>query len=113
MNTSAAQLQDNCFGATILAWPHRQPEIALTETEVREKVTSVLANEFGLSPDRLRGNTPIKGALNVNWYDLASPIMTIENFFRTFLQEEAASDRLSVDMIVEKLMERAMQAAVN
>lgn len=113
MNTSAAQLQDDRFGATVLAWPHKQPEIAMTESDVREKVTSVLATEFGLSSGRLQGNTHIKKSLNVKWYELAAPIMTIENFFRTLLQEESANDDLSVDMIVEKLMGRGTQATVH
>ncbi len=57
MNTSAAQLQNHRFGATILAWPHKEPNISLTEIEVREKVISILADELGLNPDQIQGDT--------------------------------------------------------
>lgn len=107
MNTSAAQIQDKGFGATILAWPHKEPHIALTETEVQAKVASVLATEFDLSPEQLQGDTLIKEDLDVDWYDLAVPIMTIENFFRTMLQDEVAREDVSVHSIVDKLMGRA------
>jgi len=111
MNTSAAQIQDDRFGATILAWPHKEPNIALTETEVQAKVTSVLATEFDLSPGQLQGDTLIKEDLDVDWYDLAVPIMTIENFFRTMLQDEVAREDVSVHSIVDKLMGRASKSS--
>lgn len=104
MNTSVAQIQEDHFGATILAWPHKEPNIVLTETEVQAKVTSVLATEFGLSPGQLQGDSLIKEDLDVDWYDLAAPIMTIENFFRTMLQDEVAREDVSVHSIVDKLL---------
>jgi len=110
MNTSAAQIQDDRLGATILAWPYKEPNIALTETEVQAKVTSVLATEFELSPGQLQGETLIKEDLDVDWYDLAVPIMTIENFFRTMLQDEVAREDVSVHSIVDKLMGRASRS---
>ena len=65
-----------------------------------------LAAEFNLAPGQLADDTPIKKDLSANLYELAGPIMTIENFFRTLLQDELASDNLSVDSIVDKLMGR-------
>ena len=110
MNTSVAQIQEDRFGATILAWPHKEPNIVLTETEVQAKVTSVLATEFGLSPGQLRGDSLIKEDLDVDWYDLAAPIMTIENFFRTMLQDEVAREDVSVHSIVDKLLCRTSRS---
>lgn len=110
MNTSAAQIQDDRFGATILAWPHKEPNISLTETEVQAKVTSVLATEFDLLPGQLQGDTLIKEDLDVDWYDLAVPIMTIENFFRTMLQDEVAREDVCVHSIVDTLMGRASRS---
>lgn len=78
----------------------------MTESQVRETVCAVLADVFQIRPDQLAGDTPIKDVLDINWYDLAGPIMTIENFFRTSLQKEAVSDDLCIDMIVEKLMNK-------
>ena len=110
MNTSVAQIQEDRFGATILAWPHKEPNIVLTETEVQAKVTSVLATEFGLSPGQLRGDSLIKEDLDVDWYDLAAPVMTIENLFRTMLQDEVAREDVSVHSIVDKLMGRTSRS---
>lgn len=110
MNTSAAQIQDEGLGATILAWPQKEPNIALTESEVQAKVTSVLETEFDLSPGQLRGDTLIKEDLDVDWYDLAAPVMTIENFFRTMLQDEVAREDVSVHSIVDKLMGRTSRS---
>lgn len=113
MNTSAMQIQHHSPTATLFAWPHKAPKILLTESEAREMITSVFAAELGVGPGRLRGDTLIKEALDTSWYELAGPIMTIENYFRTLLQDEAASDRLSIDMITDKLMGRASQASLH
>lgn len=111
MRTSAAQLQTDRFGETIFAWPHKEPKISLTEIEVRNMVTSILATDLGLEPEILQGDTLIKDAFNVDWFDLAAPIMKIENYFRMLLQEEVECDRLSIDMIVDKLI-RHDQASI-
>jgi len=110
MNTSVAQIQEGRFGATILAWPHKEPNIVLTETEVQAKVTAVLETELGLSPGQLRGDSLIKEDLDVDWYDLAAPVMTIENLFRTMLQDEVAREDVSVHSIVDKLMGRTSRS---
>lgn len=113
MRTSAAQLKNSSFSAAILAWPHKSPRTSLTEPEVRDKVTTVLASGLGISPDQLQGSTLIKQEFDVDWYGLAGPIMTIENFFRTFLQEESEDDRISIDMIVDKLTGRSSRSTVH
>ena len=110
MNTSVAQIQEDRFGATILAWPHKEPNIVLTETEVQAKVTAVLETELGLSPGQLRDDSLIKEDLDVDWYDLAAPIMIIENFFRTMLQDEVAREDVSVHSIVDKLLCRTSRS---
>ena len=111
MNTSAMQIQRDNPTASLFAWPHKAPKIILTESEAREMITSVFAAELGVGPDRLRGDTLIKDALDTTWFELAGPIMTIENYFRTLLQDEAVNDRLSIDMITDKLMGRAGQTS--
>jgi len=89
------------------AWPHRRPQIFVTERQVRDKVIDAFAAEFDIAPDQLGGCTPIKNNLSADFYRLAAPIMKIENFFRTRLQSELASDDLSVCAIVDKVMGRA------
>ena len=106
MNNAAKTLTDNYSAESILAWPHHKDRIAVTEDQVREKVATTFAAEFNLAPGQLADDTPIKKDLSANLYELAGPIMTIENFFRTLLQDELASDNLSVDSIVDKLMGR-------
>lgn len=107
MNTQATQIADGQSAQTILAWPYRGDRILLTEDEVREKVAATLATELGLDPQQLSDDTFIKEDLDAAYYRLASPIMTIENFFRTHLQDEMAREDLSVHLIVDKLMGRA------
>lgn len=104
MTMSAAQMQNVSFEEAIVAWPHKEPTTMLTETQVREKVRTILARGLAISPDQLNDEMRIKQDLNVNWYGVAGPIMRIENLFRTLLQEEAEDDSLSVNMIVDKLM---------
>lgn len=106
MNAPATPRTSDDLELSINAWPHHGEKTAMTESEVRETVCAVLADVFRIWPNQLAGDTRIKDALNVNWYDLAGPIMTIENFFRTPLQKEAMSDELCIDMIVGKLMNR-------
>ena len=106
MNNAAKTLTDNCSAESILAWPHHEIPFTVTDDQVLEKVATTLESEFDLSPGQLADDTPIKEDLNVNFYDLAGPNMTIENFFRTLLQDELASDDLSIGAIVDKLMGR-------
>ena len=111
MNISAEAITDNRSVKSILAWPHHGKPFPVTEDQVLEKVTTTLEAELNLSPGQLTDDTPIKKDLNANFYDLVGPIMTIENFFRTRLQEELASDDLSVGLIVDTLIDRQNGAA--
>jgi hypothetical protein len=106
MNNVAKAFTDNRSAESITAWPHHKGRIAVTEDQVRDKVATTFAAEFGLAPGQLADDTLIKKDLSANFYELAGPIMTIENFFRTQLQDELASDNLSVGSIVDKLMGR-------
>ena len=112
MNIAAKAITDNRSARTILAWPHHGRPFSVTEEQVREKVATTFEGEFDLSPGRLADDTPIKKDLNANFYDLAGPIMTIENYFRTLLQDELARDDLSIGLIVDKLIGRK-DSAVN
>lgn len=89
------------------AWPHRRPQIFVTERQVRDKVIDAFAAEFDIAPDQVGDCAPIKKDLSANFYRLAAPIMTIENFFRTRLEHELSSDDLSICSIVDKIMGRA------
>ena len=111
MNISAEAITDNRSDKSILAWPHREKPFSVTEDQVRQKVAKTLEAELDLSPGELADDTPIKEALHLNFYDLAGPIMTIENFFRTLLQDELARDDLSVSLIVDRLIGRQNGAA--
>ena len=111
MNIAAEAITDNRSARTILAWPHHGRPFCVTEEQVREKVAATLETELDLSLGRLAGDTPIRKDLNVSFYELAGPIMTIENFFRTLLQDELARDDLSVGLIVDKLIGRQDSAA--
>ncbi len=113
MTMSAAQLQNVSFEEAIVAWPHKESTKTLTETQVRQKVRTILAAGLAISPDQLRDDMRIRRDLNVNWYEVAGPVMRIENLFRTLLQEEAQDDDLSVDMIVEKLMRRGHPRSIH
>ena len=106
MNKVAKAFTNNRSAESISAWPHHKDRIAVTEDQVRDKVATTFAAEFGLAPGQLVDDAPIKRELSANFYELAGPIMTIENFFRTQLQDELASDNLSVGSIVDKLMGR-------
>lgn len=106
MNTQATQITDPHSSETVVAWPHQGRQITLTEDEVLEKVTSTLAMELNLSADQISNGTPIGESMDVSYFRLAGPIMTIENFFRTHLQDEMAREDLSVNIIVDKLMGR-------
>ena len=106
MNIAAEAITDNRNVKSILAWPHHGRPFLVTEEQVREKVAATLETEFDLSPGHLADETPIWEDLNISFYELAGPIMTIENFFRTLLQDELARDDLSVGLIVDKLIDR-------
>ena len=106
MNISPEAITNNRSVTSILAWPRHGKPFAVNEDQVREKVAATLEAELDLSPGELADDTPIKEALHVNFYDLAGPVMTIENFFRTLLQDELAREDLSVGLIVDKLLDR-------
>lgn len=111
MNISPESITNNRSATSILAWPRHGKPFAVNEAQVREKVAATLEAELDLSPGELAEDTPIKEALHVNYYHLAGPVMTIENFFRTLLQDELARDDLSVGLIVDKLIGRQDSAA--
>ena len=111
MNISAEAIKDNRNVSSILGWPYRGRPVLVTEDQVREKVTTTLEAEFDLSPGQLADDTLIKKDLSADSYELAAPIMTIENFFRTLLQEELARDDLSIGLIVDRLIGRQDSAA--
>ena len=111
MNISAEAIKDNRNVSSVLAWPYRGRPVLVTEDQVREKVTTTLEAEFDLSPGQLADDTLIKKDLSADSYELAAPIMTIENFFRTLLQEELARDDLSIGLIVDRLTGRQDSAA--
>ena len=107
MKNSAKAITGNRSCKSILAWPHRGKRISLTEDQVRAKVATTFAAEFKISPGQLVDDAPIKKDLSADFYKLAGPIMIIENFFRTRLQDELARDDLSMNSIVDNLMRRA------
>jgi hypothetical protein len=111
MNISAKAITDNHSVKSILAWPHDGKPFPVTEDQVLEKVATTLEAELNLSPGQLADDTPIKNELSANIYDLVGPIMTIENLFRTLLQDELARDDLSVSLIVDRLIGRQNGAA--
>ena len=104
MNIAAKAITDNRSARTILAWPHHGRPFPVTEDQVLEKVATTLEAELSLSPGQLADDAPIKKDLNANVYDLAGPIMTIENFFRIRLQDELERDDLSIGLIVDRLI---------
>jgi acyl carrier protein len=81
----------------------------LTESDVRQTVTAIIATELGISPDELLGDTSIKKDLGADSLTVVSFTMTIENRYRVLLQEEAAHEPYTVNSIVHKLMERSDQ----
>ena len=106
MNISAEAITDNRNVKSVLAWPHRGRPFLATEDQVREKVAATLETELDLPPGPLADDALLKKDLSADSYELAGPIMTIENFFRTLLQEELARDDLSIGLIVDKLTGR-------
>lgn len=110
MNTQATQFATNRNGATILAWPHRRQPISLTEDEVRDKVAATLASELNVPPGSFTEDALIREDPDVDIYALGRPIMTIENYFRTLLQDEIARTDVSVGSIVDRLMGRTETA---
>ena len=104
MNSTAERLHNHSVNAIVFGWPHKGHKMPFSESEVQEKVTSILADEIGISSDELAPDTSIKEDLRADANRLNRPIMMIENYFRTFLQEEVAHDQLSVGTIVDKIM---------
>lgn len=110
MNTQATHFTTEQDGATILAWPHHGQPISLTEAEVRDKVAATLSSELNVPPGSFSDDTLICEDLDVDLYALGRPIMTIENYFRTLLQDEIAKTDVSVRSIVDRLMGRTETA---
>jgi len=110
MNTQATQFTTEQDGATILAWPHRGQPISLTKAEVRDKVAATLSSELNVPSGSLSDDTLIREDLDVDIYALGRPIMTIENYFRTLLQDEIAKTDVSIGSIVDRLMGRTETA---
>ena len=81
------------------------------QNEYRAHCAARASGQSDLSSGKLADDAPIKKDLNANFYDLVGPIMTIENFFRTLLQDELARYDLSVDLIVDNLIGRQNGAA--
>ena len=104
MNTQATQFATNRNSATILAWPSRGAPISLTEDEVREKVTATLESELNVPAASLSDDAPFRQDLELDVYALGGPIMTIENYFRTLLQDEIEKTDVSIGSIVDRLM---------
>ena len=80
--------------------------MSLTESAVRETVTSIIATQLDISPDEILGDTSIKEELGADSLNVMTFTITIENHFRIHLQEEAVREPYTVDLIVHKLMER-------
>ena len=111
MNKQATQFATNRNSATILAWPHLGAPISLTEDEVRDKVTATLESELNLPAASLSDDAPFRQDLDLDVYALGGPIMTIENYFRTLLQDEIARTDVNVGSIVDRLMGQAESGA--
>ena len=111
MNTQATQFATNRNSATVLAWPYRKAPIALTEDAVREKVTATLGSELNVPAESLSDDTLIREDFNVDIYALAGPVMTIENYFRTLLQDEIEKTDVSIGSIIDRLMGRTESGA--
>ena len=110
MNTQATQFATDQHGATILAWPHHGQPIPLTEDEVRDKVATTLGSALNVPAEILSDETLIRKDFDVDVYALGGPIMTIENYFRTLLQDEIVKADVSVGSIVDRLMGRSSDA---
>lgn len=110
MNTQATQFATDQNGATIPAWPHHGQPISLTEDEVREKVATTLGSELNVPAEILLDETLIREDFDVDIYALGGPIMTIESYFRTLLQDEIVRADVSVGSIVDRLMGRSSDA---
>ena len=83
--------------------------MSLLESDLRETVTAIIATELGISRDELLGDTSIKKDLGADSLTVVTFTMTIENRYRVHLQEEAAHEPYTVNLIVNKLMERSDQ----
>lgn len=111
MNTQATQFATDQNGATILAWPRHGQPISLTEDGVRDKVATTLGSGLNVPAETLTDDTLIRKDFDVDIYALGGPIMTIENYFRTMLQDEIAKADVSVGSIVDRLMGRTGNGA--
>jgi len=85
----------------------------LIESDVRETVTSIIATQLNISPSEILGDTSIKEDLGADSLNIMTFTMTIENRFRVHLQEEAAREPFTVNLIVGKLMEQHRFSALH
>ena len=83
--------------------------MTLTESAVRESVVAVIAAQLDVPPDEILGDTSIKEDLGADSLDVVSFTMAIENRYRVLLQEEAAHEPYTVNIIVDKLLEHSDQ----
>lgn len=111
MNSTAERVHIDYATTTVFGWPHKGHKTPFTESEVQEKVTAIFADELGISHDALTPDMSIKKDFGADLLRLTLPIMTIENFFRTMLQDEVAREEVSVHSIVDKLMGRASRSS--
>jgi acyl carrier protein len=80
--------------------------MSLTESDVRETVSAIIATQLNMSPGEILGDASIKQDLGAESLNVLTFTMTIENHFRVHLQEEAAREPYTVNLIVDKLMEQ-------
>lgn len=76
----------------------------MTESDVRETVTAIIATQLKRSTGEILGDTSIKEELGADSLIVLAFTMTIENRFKVHLPEEAARNPLTVNIIVDKLM---------
>lgn len=80
--------------------------MSLIESDVRETVIAIIATQLDISADEILADTSIKEDLGADSLNVISFTMTIENRYRVHLQEEAAREPYTVNIIVHKLMDR-------
>lgn len=84
--------------------------MSLTESDVRETVTAIIATQLNRSPGEILGDTSLKADLGADSLNVLAFTMTIENQFRVRLQKEAAREPYTVNLIVDKLMEQTSRS---
>jgi acyl carrier protein len=84
--------------------------MSLTESGVRESVVAFIAAQLDIPTGEICGDASIKKDLGADSLDVVSFTMAIENRYRVHLQEEAAREPYTVDIIVDKLVEHSDQS---